>query len=323
MSSITLSGVAFMGIISRPSYRDKNFFANEEKASQNNRQEHSLSAPTNTTKVMFTDSLNGANVIIDIINKNVKNLQNNFSTEDFYSRKDGTIRLNGKAEVFVSGWYQDIAYTRNFIGADNNKDGQLSDSEYSDTKNEFRASGSMLVRLGSEKSFVMSADEQIEKSYVNTNSEVSNTIKYNKNYRPTSISDELNTTLRIDKDLNSKITLEEALKSNDVYDSLDTKDIIVEQVRQITGLKNLSFFNNEDNNKQKMPESINDTINRLTSKYKNKKDEKTLAMEAIQKLISANGNESVLSSDEKAAIQSEISKVKQDLKDVKLLDEIA
>ncbi len=37
------------------------------------------------------------------------------------SVKDGKILLSGEAEKFVSGWFGDIAYKRNYIGADSDK----------------------------------------------------------------------------------------------------------------------------------------------------------------------------------------------------------
>ncbi len=64
----------------------------------------------NGSVVLFDDPKTKQRVALSLDEANLKKLKGAFGSEDFYERKDGTIRLNGKAESFVSGWFGDIAY---------------------------------------------------------------------------------------------------------------------------------------------------------------------------------------------------------------------
>ena len=72
-------------------------------------------------QIIFTDPTNSKEVKISLTPDNINKLKSNFKSDDFYQRQDGSIRLSGKAEAFVSGWYGDIAYSRNFLKADSDK----------------------------------------------------------------------------------------------------------------------------------------------------------------------------------------------------------
>ncbi len=82
------------------------------------------SAP-NTTTVLFDDMMSGTRVALDLTNDNIKRLQAKFDPKDFAKRTDGIIRLSGKAEAFVSGWFGDIAYRQNYLGADKDNNGKI------------------------------------------------------------------------------------------------------------------------------------------------------------------------------------------------------
>ena len=79
--------------------------------------------------VMFNDPTSGNRVQLQLTDENLKRLEEKFGSQDFYKREDGTIRLSGKAEAFVSGWFADVAYRQNYVGADKDKDGVISRSE--------------------------------------------------------------------------------------------------------------------------------------------------------------------------------------------------
>ncbi len=83
----------------------------------------------NGSVVLFDDPKTKQRVALSLDEANLKKLKGAFGSEDFYERKDGTIRLNGKAESFVSGWFGDIAYKQGYLEADSNKDGVISGKE--------------------------------------------------------------------------------------------------------------------------------------------------------------------------------------------------
>lgn len=84
---------------------------------------------SNTTTVLFDDVVSGTRVALDLTNDNLKRLQSKFDPTDFAKRTDGTIRLSGKAEAFVSGWFGDIAYRQNYLVADKDNSGKIDSLE--------------------------------------------------------------------------------------------------------------------------------------------------------------------------------------------------
>ena len=58
--------------------------------------------------VMFEDGISGDKVQALLSKENIQRLQEKFDKSDFYTRDDGVLRLSGKAESYVSGWYGEI-----------------------------------------------------------------------------------------------------------------------------------------------------------------------------------------------------------------------
>ena len=100
-----------------------------------------ISPNDNEQTVIFADRTNGNLVKLNLSNKNIEKLKSHFSNEDFYERKDKTLRLNGEAEAYVTGWFGDIAYKREFLKADADNDGKLSEGEYQNTRNGYLTIG--------------------------------------------------------------------------------------------------------------------------------------------------------------------------------------
>lgn len=48
-------------------------------------------------------------------------LKTHFGSQNFDKDTSGKITLKGEAADFVSGWFGDIAYKRNYAGADSDK----------------------------------------------------------------------------------------------------------------------------------------------------------------------------------------------------------
>ncbi len=89
----------------------------------------STKTDSNHQKVLFDDPISGMRISLNLSKENINKLRNHFDTRDFYKRGDDTLRLSGNAEAFVSGWFGDIAYTRNYMRADNDKNGKLDSKE--------------------------------------------------------------------------------------------------------------------------------------------------------------------------------------------------
>ncbi len=82
-------------------------------------------------KIVFEDSLSKSLVSINLSERNFNALKENFKdSNNFYQREDGSFRLNGAVQNFVSAWFYDLA----FLNADSNKDKLISGDE---TKNAY------------------------------------------------------------------------------------------------------------------------------------------------------------------------------------------
>ncbi len=118
-------GTAFWAMSTEANTKTKQQLEAEESVGQS-----AISPNDNEQTVLFADPTNGNPVKVNLSKANVEKLKEHFTDENnFFERKDGTLRLNGKAEAYVSGWFGDIAYKREFLKADADKDGKLSEDE--------------------------------------------------------------------------------------------------------------------------------------------------------------------------------------------------
>lgn len=85
---------------------------------------------SNYKLVLFDDATSGERVSALLSKENLERLQEKFNKKDFYARDDGLMRLSGKAEAYVSGWYaQIVAGEVGAQKADLDRDGKFSDQE--------------------------------------------------------------------------------------------------------------------------------------------------------------------------------------------------
>lgn len=211
---ITLSGTAFKSYEVNTKNRTKEELSKENLSFDNTltktNQSDNITYQTtneneNTTNIVFTDPTNGNHVQVALDNSTIDRLKRNFSEGDFFERENGDIRLNAKAEAFVSGWFADIAYKREFLSSDINNDGKLTKEEYLNTKNNFGIEG---IDTFSKKG--ISTHESVYSTYVQ--SKDIDSFMYRTGVEVNSLDDELNYTLNIDKDFDGKISLEESYK---------------------------------------------------------------------------------------------------------------
>ncbi len=235
------------------------------------------------TSIIFNDPLNNSLVKLNLSSENIDKLQKHFSSDNFYKEDDGSIRLNGDANSFVSGWFGDIAYKREFLSADANKDGKLSDSEYGNTKNGYTSTG-YAQGIGNT---VLSLTENIDETYTKVHTKLSDSFS--------SIESAVNFTLKSDSDFNNKITVKEDIEAS----GKNYRKTIIDNAR-----KHL------ENTTSTTPAVSNWLVDWDTIFKEQPSEEQA---KALQKLKSANGDESVLSDDEKKAIQDQLSAIKKEL----------
>lgn len=152
-------------------------------------------------KVLFEDAQSQRLVSMRLSEGNFARLKAHFNENDFYQRADGNIRLNGKAQNFLSGWFANAAYELNMLKADANKDGLVADKELENTffyecpyfeANAKKASDITELRLygGGKIAF---NDTQARLTWTGTRA----------------IEDTVNNFLELDENLNGKISFEE------------------------------------------------------------------------------------------------------------------
>ena len=138
--------------------------------------------------VIFNDPKTDERVTLNLSKENLERLKGQFGKDNFYARSDGAIRLNGKAEAFVSGWFGDVAYQQNLAGADKDGSGHVSGEEWREVKT-FLVNG------------VYDATSLVETS-LKTYIPLGN---YASTYSFQTIEDGLNTFIEMDKDFDGHI----------------------------------------------------------------------------------------------------------------------
>jgi len=96
---------------------------------------HSSGTGDDRLIVAFRDPLDKEKVIAyKLDQETVQGLQEKFSSDNFFQRKDGILRLNKQAEAYVAGWVQDIKINRGYDEADLNGNGIIEKNEQGELK---------------------------------------------------------------------------------------------------------------------------------------------------------------------------------------------
>jgi len=253
----------------------------EETSNISYETQHKLS---NSSLVVFNDPTNGKYAIVSLQNSTIDMLKNHFGEEDFYKRDDGITRLDNKAEAYVAGWFGDIAYKREFLSADSNKDGLLSDSEYENTKSDF-------LIVGGISNDNKSLYEKVVNNYLTVKDK--ELINYREHNKSKSIDDELDKTLSINKDMNSEISLKEAYNA----DSSGSYEKVIYR-----------------HAKEMIPQALKDAM--MEEKLKKLEEHNDDKIRAMVKLLLEKGDITILNTADKELLSNELSIVKEDGSDI-------
>jgi len=169
-------------------------------------------------------------VTVRLTKKNIDKLKAKFGEENFIKMDNGTTRLTKEAEEFVSTWFEDIRYNRGFDrrGADfelqydyldNKLDGDISSVDVEMTEN-YLSLGKMKFLTQDLHEDMLDKLTQEQKDEIRDEFERAKVmIEYLKKYikifesdKGRNLTDELNTTLRIDEDFNGQIDIDENFK---------------------------------------------------------------------------------------------------------------
>ena len=202
---ITVSGTAFTSYDVKAKNNSKNEMSFEETLQSQNQQSYQTNHQLSQTssKTIFIDPVNGGNISVSLENSTLEKLQNRFGVNSVVKNEAGDVELNDKAQDFVAGWFADIAYAREFLKADINNDGVLSEEEYGNTRNDTNIS----LKVRFDEDTFLAEEKAIENYSKRTDWEY---VSYRNGKNEGSIDEELNYTLNLDKNFDGNITLQEA-----------------------------------------------------------------------------------------------------------------
>lgn len=213
---ITVSGTVFTSYDVKTKNNSKNENSFKETLENQKQQSYQTNIELSQTsyKTSFIDPVNGGKVSVSLENSTIEKLQNRFGKDSVVKNEAGDVELKEEAQEFVAGWFADIAYTRGFLGADANNDGVLSEEEYGNTKNGIGFNGDTTI-IFEQDNFVVKEEaigylKANDILYAGFNSDDVNYNAYRTGTNVTSLDDELNYTLKLDKDFDGNITLQEA-----------------------------------------------------------------------------------------------------------------
>ena len=202
---ITLSGNVFTSYDVKTKNSSKNENSFEETLLNQKQQSYQTNNQLSQTssKISFIDPVNGGKVSVSLENSTLEKLQNRFGVNSVVKNEAGDVELNDKAQDFVAGWFADIAYAREFLKADINNDGVLSEEEYGNTRNDTNIS----LKVRFDEDTFLAEEKAIENYSKRTDWEY---VSYRNGKNEGSIDEELNYTLNLDKNFDGNITLQEA-----------------------------------------------------------------------------------------------------------------
>lgn len=135
-----LNGVQNRAVFSSLSNMSQDNLQNFAKIINKNLDTNNIKTSSNLAKnyefnneISFTDKISTNTINLRLSDENLSRLKTHFGSQNFDKDKSGKITLKGEAADFVSGWFGDIAYKRNYAGADSDKNGFLNDSEKGET----------------------------------------------------------------------------------------------------------------------------------------------------------------------------------------------
>ncbi|WP_104722602.1 hypothetical protein [Helicobacter mesocricetorum] len=249
---------------------------------------------SNYKLVLFNDPTSGDRISALLSKENLDRLQEKFDKKNFFTREDGLIRLSGKAESYVSGWYTHI--TTGDVEAqkaDLDKDGKFSESERELIKDGYEFE--ILEKGILNKGMVVHS--------VSTNSKADNT-----NVR--TIEDLLDNFITQDQNLDGEISVKEHIEV--------TRGSLAETLKNI--------LKSQENPLAKMIDNSNKAINEgIKTKKKNKLDISALEEAAkILAKIKRSGDLSSLSPQEQEIVRQyfagEVERLKQQNVDSSVID---
>lgn len=186
-------------------------------------------AEAGMTTIYFRDPITRKLTRSALSGESLSALGREFGSDDLKKRADGSYILSGKAENFVAGWYADIAYTRGYLKADKNADGFFSESELAKTKSGFVAQGLYNTQTGEQGYAFVESYIKLDGNAAYAGHEIAfNELQTSKEreFGSKTIGIELDKMIKKDKNLDGKLTYEEAGAQNLSTNVIEAKGML-------------------------------------------------------------------------------------------------
>ena len=195
----------------------------------------------NRVIVAFRDPEDSQKIIAYKLDKKiVDELKESFSSDNFFQREDGILRLNDTAEAYVAGWLLDIKENRGYEKADVNGNGFIDKNEEGnlnigfDHNTKYNYLGDKIdyiqASVGEKKYQKYSDTNDGRRSSMDSSYTPKDILDYQSLKFKNSIEKELSHTLELDKDKDGTITLKEG-QADFTPKGENTESFLIEKVK--------------------------------------------------------------------------------------------
>ena len=275
-------------------------------------------------KLISFASQDGNNVKVYIDNSILDKLNSKFGDDSFVSIDNNTLDATGRAGEYLSDFWE--VARKNILIADEDRNGVLEKNEILNAKVSPEVGGDINIRQGT-MSFSFDGFKSI-KDNVFLSEDAKNTIIGH--FEPTTVDILFNQLLKYDDNSDGNLNIGELIskdKLNRIYGEFAYSDNLASYEEIQIGKKTVvykeympSAESIKELHKQKLAKQ--DQNNLQEQDEKEKPEEKATIQSVTQKLLSSNGDESVLSTEEKEALGAELKAIQKRIESTKELQEV-
>ena len=271
----------------------------------------------------------GNNVKVYIDNSTIEKLASKFGDNSFISADDNTLKASGKAEGYLASFWQ-VAQS-NILVADKDKNGILEKQEILDVKLNPESGGDINLKQGT-MSFSSGGMQSINENAFLTQ-KAKNSLA--DQFGVMSVDTLFSQLLQYDKNIDGSLSVGETISTdrlNNIYNEFANNQGLALYEEITIGGKTVVYKefvptakDLQEVHKQELKKQEQDSLEKSDKKQKTEDNDKT--QQAAKKLLASNGDEGVLTTEEKEALSAELKatqkrlETKDELSDVK--DEVA
>ena len=257
----------------------------------------------------------GNNVKVYIDNSTIEKLASKFGDNSFISADDNTLKASGKAEGYLASFWQ-VAQS-NILVADKDKNGILEKQEILDVKLNPESGGDINLKQGT-MSFSSGGMQSINENAFLTQ-KAKNSLA--DQFGVMSVDTLFSQLLQYDKNIDGSLSVGETISTdrlNNIYNEFANNQGLALYEEITIGGKTVVYKefvptakDLQEAHKQELKKQEQDSLEKSDKKQKTEDNDKT--QQAAKKLLASNGDESVLTAEEKEALGAELKAIQKRL----------